>query len=47
MIRKGLIGGFSELLTPEQQNAIDTYCKNELERLHSDFPYSEIWGKKN
>lgn len=47
MIRKGLSGGFSELLTPEQQNAIDTYCKNELERLQCDFPYSEIWGKKN
>ena len=44
MVRKGQSGGASELLSPEQQQAIDTYCKGELQRLHCDFPYDEVWG---
>lgn len=47
MIRKGQIGGSSELLTIEQQRAIDTYCKEELERLRCDFPYDEMWGSSS
>ncbi|MCZ6680506.1 MAG: sulfotransferase domain-containing protein [Candidatus Poribacteria bacterium] len=44
MVRKGQSGGASELLSLEQQQAIDTYCKGELQRLHCDFPYDEVWG---
>lgn len=44
MMRKGQSGGSAELLSPEQQQAIDTYCKKELQRLHCDFPYDEVWG---
>ncbi|MGH8006914.1 MAG: sulfotransferase domain-containing protein, partial [Candidatus Binatia bacterium] len=44
MIRRGESGGSSELLTVAQQRAIDHYCQQELQRLHCDFPYGEIWG---
>jgi sulfotransferase family protein len=42
MMRKGTEGGSSELLSPEQQRRIDEYFVTELERLGSDFPYSEF-----
>jgi hypothetical protein len=42
MIRKGMQGGSSELLTPKQQRAIDEYFQAELKRLGSDFPYQEF-----
>ena len=42
MVRKGAHGGSSELLTPEQQRRIDDYCRSELRRLGSDFPYEEF-----
>lgn len=44
MIRKGRSGESSELLSPRQRLAIDTCCKMELQRLHCDFPYDEVWG---
>lgn len=44
MIRRGESGGSSELLTAAQQQAIDRYCKQELQRLRCDFPYDEVWG---
>lgn len=44
MIRKGKSGNSKELLTPEQQQAIDVYCKAELKRLKCDFPYDEIFA---
>ena len=45
MIRRGVSGGSSELITPEQQQRIDTRCKTGLQRLGSDFPFDEVWGK--
>jgi Sulfotransferase domain len=43
LIRKGQSGGSSELLTFEQQQQIDDYCRAELKRLGSDFPYDEMF----
>jgi Sulfotransferase domain len=42
MIRKGLQGGSSELLTPSRQREVDAHFMAELERLGSDFPYQEF-----
>jgi hypothetical protein len=42
MVRSGKHGGSSELLTLEQQRRIDDYCRSELRRLGSDFPYDEF-----
>ena len=42
MMRKGRQGGSGELLTPEQQQAIDAHCIAELKRLGSDLPYEEF-----
>jgi hypothetical protein len=44
MIRKGQSGASSELLTLEQQRRIDDYCRAELKRLGSDFPYDEMFS---
>lgn len=44
MIRRGVSGGSSELLSSEQQRFIDTHSKADLERIGSDFPYDEVWG---
>jgi hypothetical protein len=41
MIRKGKQGGSGELLSLEQQQALDDHCIAELKRLGSDFPYEE------
>ena len=42
MIRSGRQGGSSELISREQQRAIDAYFIAELKRLGSDFPYEEF-----
>ena len=42
MIRRGVQGGSSELLSADQQQQIDEYCVSELRRLGSDFPYEEF-----
>jgi hypothetical protein len=42
MMRKGLQGGSSELLTRAQQREMDEYFMAELKRLGSDFPYEEF-----
>jgi hypothetical protein len=42
MIRKGVQGGSSELLTPSRQREVDAYFMAELQRLGSDFPYQEF-----
>jgi len=42
MIRKGSQGGSSELLSIEQQRAMDAYFMGELKRLGSDLPYEEF-----
>ncbi len=44
MIRRGVSGGSSELLSLEQQRFIDTQCKTGLHRVGSDFPFDEVWG---
>ncbi len=46
MIRRGVSGGSSELLSSEQQDFIDTTCRAELARLGSDFAYDAVWGKQ-
>lgn len=45
MIRRGKSGGADELITPAQQRRIDDYWRAELERLGSDFPYDEAFGR--
>jgi aryl sulfotransferase len=42
MVRKGLQGGSSELLSVEQQRHIDQYFMEELQRLGCDLPYDEF-----
>jgi hypothetical protein len=42
MLRKGAQGGSSELLTRDQQRAIDALCISELRWLRSDLPYEEF-----
>jgi hypothetical protein len=42
MIRKGVEGGSSELLSPARQREMDAYFMGELKRLGSDFPYEEF-----
>jgi hypothetical protein len=44
MMRSGQAGGSSELLSAEQQAAIDQYFKARLKYLKSDFPYGEIFA---
>jgi hypothetical protein len=41
MIRKGLSGGSSELLSPAQQQTIDAHFAARLRELGSDFPYGD------
>ncbi len=42
MIRSGLQGGSSELLTSAQQRRIDDHFIGELARIGSDFPYADF-----
>jgi hypothetical protein len=42
MMRKGLQGASSELLSPERQRELDAHCIAELKRLGSDLPYEEF-----
>ena len=44
MMRRGVSGGSSELLTPEQQQRIDDHCRRELLRLGCDFPYDAMFS---
>ena len=44
MMRRGVSGGSSELLSTGQQRVIDDHCRADLRRLGSDFPYDEVWG---
>lgn len=47
MIRKGERGVSGELLTPEQQTAIDRYMQAELRRRGCLFPYHELFETEN
>jgi aryl sulfotransferase len=42
MIRRGMQGGSSELLSPECQRQLDAHFMAELKRLGSDLPYEEF-----
>lgn len=44
MIRRGSAGASDELLSADQQAAIDRHCRAELQRLGSDFPYDDWFG---
>ena len=44
MIRSGKTGNTGELLSREQQAAIDAYFIAELQRLGSDFPYEQLFS---
>ena len=46
MIRRGVSGGSSELISSEQQRFIDDHFRADLQRLGSDCPYDEMWGDK-
>jgi hypothetical protein len=44
IIRKGKTGSGSDLFSEEQLAKVDAFCKSELKRLGSDFPYDEIFA---
>jgi hypothetical protein len=44
IIRKGKTGSGSDLFSEEQLARVDSFCKAELKRLGSDFPYDEIFA---
>jgi len=44
--RGGTSGSSSDLLTPAQQKQIDDFCRADLKRLGSDFPYDEVYGTR-
>lgn len=44
IVRKGDTGGGKELLDAAQRAQVDAFCKAELQRLGSDFPYDEAFG---
>ncbi len=43
MIRSGKSGKSAELLTPEQQAAVDQFFSSRLQQLDSDFPYADLF----
>jgi hypothetical protein len=46
MIRSGNKGRSDELLTDEQQERIDLYCRDSLQRLGCDFPYNSFYATR-
>ncbi|MEO8393436.1 MAG: sulfotransferase domain-containing protein [Chloroflexota bacterium] len=44
IVRTGKTGTGSELFTKEQLARVDAYCKSELKRLGSDFPYDQLFA---
>lgn len=44
IVREGKTGAGRELFTKEQLARVDAYCKSELMRLGSDFPYDELFA---
>lgn len=44
VVRKGRVGTGGELFTHEQLARIDSFCKSELVRLGSDFPYDQLFA---
>ncbi len=47
MIRSGKAGNSAEMLTKEQQGAIDEHFASELQRAGSDYPFAEFYGPIN
>jgi hypothetical protein len=45
MIRSGNKGKSDEILSPRQQQRIDAYCQESLQRLGCDFPYNRHYGR--
>ena len=43
MVRRGKTGATGEVLSPDQQVAIDRLCLAELARLDSTLPYAELF----
>jgi hypothetical protein len=43
MMRRGQTGASHELISPSMQALIDRFCQDELRRLGSDFPYTEMF----
>jgi hypothetical protein len=46
MMREGRSGHSHELLTPAQQASIDDWCRAELARIGSDFPYDDFFASR-
>ena len=44
MIRRGQSGGSAEMLSTEEQQRIDAWCRTELVRLDCDFPYGRVFA---
>ena len=44
VIRRGKTGTGSELFSKEQLARVDVFCKSELKRLGSDFPYDQFFA---
>jgi hypothetical protein len=44
IVRQGKTGAGSDLFTREQFASVDAFCKSELKRLGSDFPYDELFA---
>lgn len=44
MVRRGTKGGSAELLSTEDQQRIDDYCRKRLIEIGCDFPYDEHYG---
>jgi Sulfotransferase domain len=47
MVRKGVSGKSSELLSAVQQQRIDDHFRSELKRLDCDFPYDEAFAARH
>jgi hypothetical protein len=47
MVRRGERGSADELLNAAQKRRVDDYCRGELRRLGSDFPYDAKFGTRN
>ncbi|MCP4422230.1 MAG: sulfotransferase domain-containing protein [Chloroflexi bacterium] len=45
MMRSGQSGQSSELLSVEQQTAVNQHFRTKLKQLNSDFPYNELFGE--
>lgn len=44
MVRRGETGKSDELINEEERALIDAFCREQLVRIGSDFPYDELFG---